>query len=83
MLFLDKSTMQRMGEVLGQHFTEGELNEFQDLLRIGGEGCGEAMDSYPVEAERYNSLQRARKELAALADAVEAGEIAGREDTPA
>jgi hypothetical protein len=95
MLFLDDDTMARMGAVLGQHFTEGELNELGDLIAAGAEACDYAAEDmdYREDFERKHdgseeddyreakeSYSGTSGQLAKLVAAIRKGEEAGRED---
>lgn len=71
MLFLTEETMRDIGDKLGQNFTEGELNELQDLLRHAASA---------LEAFHASNTNDTAASLRKLADAVEAGEKRYRGD---
>lgn len=89
----DDDTMREMGAVLGQHFTEGQLNELGDLIEFGAEACEQAairiLPPYdnpddmlaPEDLEDMAAGYRQQGEaLTKLVGAIRAGEELGRED---
>jgi len=95
MIFLADPDITAIGEVLGQHFTEGQLNELGDLFAHAAEGCDYAAEDLAERADferkhdgseesDYNdgadAFSTTSEGLGKLAAAIRAGEQKGRVD---
>ena len=84
-LLIEQSTLNQIGEALGDNFCAGDMAKLSDLLKLSAEGChyaaedladraGGKSNDYQEEADSYSA---AESTLKALAKSIDVAEKAG------